>query len=223
MNVFIFISLEIRNVIWLVSWYDLLFEWEVSTGPLTRSVDKSKRIVYHRYQFLSEITSLYSWSLCIAGSGTQSLAHARQEPPLQPHQVFHTDLFQNSSIFHVDPPRSLAFSSPVLWLSAHHLGDVSHCRQELHLDGKVHGWKCGGEIERFCMVSKPLPAGWLSRTKESMVTLECGECHTLASEQSKPWTSRISWWDACTGSSAVCVDTCQVHSLSWVMKGALGS
>lgn len=115
MNVFIFISLEIRNVIWLVSWYDLLFKWEVSTGPLTRSVEKSKRIVYHRYQFLSEIPSLYTWSLGIACSGTQSLAHARQELPLQPHQVFHTDLFQNSSTFHVDPPGSLAFSSPVLW------------------------------------------------------------------------------------------------------------
>lgn len=129
----------------------------MSTGPLTRSVGKSKRIVYHRCQFLSEIPSLYTWSSGIAGNGTQSLAPARQEPPPQPHHVFHTDLFQNSSTFHVDPPGSLAFSSPVLWLSVHHLGDVSHCRQDLHLDAKVHGWKCD-EIERFCMVSKPLPA-----------------------------------------------------------------
>lgn len=59
---------------------------------------------------------------------------------------FKTDHFQSSSTFHVDPPGSLVFSFPMLWLSPYYLGDSSHCRQELHLDAKVPGWECD-EIE----------------------------------------------------------------------------
>lgn len=55
--------------------------------------------------------------------------------------VFQTDLFQNSSnstlihlIISTFTSSAVAVCSP--------LGRHCHCRQELHLDAEVHGWKC---------------------------------------------------------------------------------
>lgn len=76
---------------------------------------------------------------------------------------FQTDLFQNSSSFHVDPPGSLAFSFTVLSC----LEDISQCRQELHLDAKVHGCECD-EIEGL----HGLRASLLDNIKDKALSVE---------------------------------------------------